>query len=187
MEESKNSPSEVKLEDFFSKVLAAIGKTTDVQIASLLKQGKKTLAVAESLTGGLISARMTKGKGSSDYFMGGVVCYNPRIKVEAVGVPASLIAKHSAVSKEVAIAMAEGIRQRFKTDIGLSATGAAGPDPMPPAPVGQVFVAVASAKGTEFKELRLEGERAEIRDKTTQAALGLLWLHIGGENVLHQI
>ena len=77
------------------------------------------------MTGGLISARLTKVKGSSDYFIGGVVCYNPRIKVEAVGVSAALIAKHGIVSKEVAMAMAQGIRKRFRTDIGLAATGAA--------------------------------------------------------------
>jgi PncC family amidohydrolase len=175
---------EVKLEDFFTKVLAVIGKTTDAQIAEQLRQNKKTVAVAESVTGGLIANRLTNVPGSSDYFIGGIVSYHPRIKVTQVGVPAATISRHGVVSKEVAIAMAEEIKKRFRTDIGLSATGVAGPAPIPPAPVGRVYIALASDKETDWKELNLQGTRNEIREKAAQAALGLLWLNLGGEEVV---
>ena len=178
-------PIEVKLEDFFTKVLSAIGRTTDVQIAELLSKNKVTISVAESLTGGLISANLTDIAGASDFFIGGVICYHNRVKVMDVGVPASIISKHGPVSKEVAIAMAEGIRKRMRTDIGLAATGAAGPKPAPPAPVGQTFIALATEKGSEWKELYLQGSRQEIRDKAARAALGLLWLHLGGDQVVY--
>ncbi|PIS31231.1 damage-inducible protein CinA [Candidatus Saganbacteria bacterium CG08_land_8_20_14_0_20_45_16] len=175
---------EVKLEDFFAKVLSAIGKTTDEQIAELLKSRKLTLAVAESVTSGLISQRLTNYPGSSDFFIGGIVCYHPRIKVIQVGVPAATISKFGAASKEVAIAMAEGIKKRFGTDLALAATGVAGPDPIPPTPVGKVYLALASSQETEWKELNLQGTRSEIREKAAQAALGLLWLNLGGKDIL---
>ncbi len=177
-------PVELKLEDFFTKVLSAIGKTTDDQIAELLKKSKTSLSVAESLTGGLVSSRLTNIPGSSEFFIGGSVCYHNRVKVIDVGVPANVISKNGPVSKETAIAMAEGIRKHMRTDIGLAVTGAAGPKPMPPAPVGQTYIALASDKGTEFKELHLQGTRTEIREKATQALLGLLWLHLGGEEIM---
>jgi PncC family amidohydrolase len=175
---------EIKLENFFTKVLSMIGKITDQQIADLLKKSKQTVSVAESLTGGLISSRLTTVPSSSDYFIGGIVCYHPRIKVVNVGISASLISKYGVASKEVAIALAEEIRKRYKTSIGLSSTGVAGPIPLPPAPVGRVYIALSSNKGTEWKELNLQGTRSEIREKSAQAALGLLWLHLGGDEIL---
>ncbi len=176
-------PIEIKLEDFFTKMLSAIGRTTDEQIAELLRKNKTTISVAESLTGGLISGRLTAVSGASDYFIGGSVCYHNRIKVMDVGVAPSLISKHGPVSSEVAIAMAEGVRRHMRTDIGLSATGAAGPKPLPPAPVGLTYIALSSEKGSEWKELHLQGTREEIREKAAQAALGLLWLFLGGEGI----
>lgn len=175
---------EIKLEDFFTKVLSVIGRTTDQQIADLLKKSKLTVAVAESITGGLISSRLTNVSGSSDFFIGGIVCYSPRVKVTQVGVPAGIISQYGIVSKEVAVSLAEEIKKRFRTDIGLSATGVAGPTPIPPAPVGRVYIALASNRETEWKELNLQGTRTEIREKAAQAALGLLWLHLGGEEIL---
>jgi len=77
--------------------------------------------------------------------------------------------------------MAEGIRKRFRTDIGIATSGCAGPLPLPPAPVGLVYVALSTVKDSEVKELHLQGTRREIREKSAQAALGLLWLHLGGE------
>jgi len=178
---------EIKMEDFFSSVLSVIGKTTDDQISTLLKERKLTISVAESLTGGLISSRLTEVPGSSDYFIGGIVCYSNRVKVMELGIPGALISKHGQVSKEVAIAMAEAVKKRLKTDIGLSATGIAGPTPLPPAPVGKVFIALASEKETEWKELNLKGTRDEIREKAAQGALGLLWLYLGGEEIVYKI
>ncbi|OGC03386.1 hypothetical protein A2276_00515 [candidate division WOR-1 bacterium RIFOXYA12_FULL_43_27] len=172
---------EFNLESFSSKMLSALGEITDDQIADILREKKLTVSVAESLTGGLISERLTNIAGSSAYFMGGLITYHPRIKVAELKVPGGLIAKHGVVSEEVARAMAEGIRGRFKTEIGISSTGCAGPDPQPPAPVGLAYVAVSSSKGTEARELHLQGTRKEIREKAAQAAIGLLWEHLGGE------
>ncbi len=175
---------EIKLEDFFTKVLSTIGRITDRQIADLLKKSRLTVSVAESVTGGLVSSRLTSVPGSSEYFIGSIVGYHPRIKVIQLGISAALISKHGVVSKEVAAAMAEQIRKRFKTDIGIATTGVAGPAPLPPAPVGRVYIAIVSGKGSEWKELNLQGTRPEIRKKTTQAALGLLWLHLGGDEIM---
>lgn len=175
---------EIQLEDFFTKVLSVIGKATDQQIADLLRQSKQTVAAAESVTGGLVAAHLTNVAGSSDYFIGGIVCYSPRIKVTQVGVPAALISQYGVVSKEVAIALAEEIKKRFRTDIGLATTGVAGPTPIPPAPVGRVYIALAGKSTVEWKELNLQGPRSEIREKAARACLGLLWLYLGGEDVL---
>jgi PncC family amidohydrolase len=177
---------EIKLENFFTKVLSMIGKITDQQIADLLKKSKQTVAVAESVTGGLISSHLTHTAGSSDFFIGGIVCYHPRIKVVQVGLPAALISQHGLASKEVAIALAENIRKRFKADIGLASTGVAGPAPLPPAPVGKVYIALAASDKAEWKELNLQGTRGEIRKKSAQAALGLLWLHLGGKEIMEK-
>lgn len=170
----------VKTEDFFSTILSTIGKITDIQVFDLLRKNQETVSVAESLTGGLLAARLTNVPGSSTYFIGGLVCYHTRIKVVQLGVPAALISKFGVVSREVAVVMAENVRQQFRTEIGIATTGAAGPDPLPPAPAGQAYVALASNRPTECRELNLSGTRSEIRDKVTRAALGLLWLHLGG-------
>ena len=175
---------EIKLEDFFTKVLSVIGRTTEQQIADLLRKSKQTVSVAESLTGGLVSSRLTNVAGSSDFFIGGIVCYSQRIKVTQVGVPAALISQYGVVSREVAVSLAEEIKKRFRTDIGLSATGVAGPVAVPPAPVGRVYIALAGKSTVEWKELNLQGTRSEIREKAAQACLGLLWLYLGGEDVL---
>lgn len=180
--------SNVKLEDFFTRVVSVIGKATESEVAELLKKTKKSVAVAESLTGGLISMRLTSQPGSSDFFIGGIVCYHNRIKVMELGVPASIIAQGSPVSADVAKAMAEGIRRRYRTDLGLAATGIAGPGSVsPPKPIGLTYIALASDQGTTVKELNLTGTRSEIRDKAASAALGLLWLSLGGEEVLNKI
>jgi PncC family amidohydrolase len=175
---------EIKLEDFFTKFLSVIGKATSQQIAELLRKSKQTVSVAESLTGGLVASHLTSVPGSSDYFVGGIVAYSPRVKVTQVGVPPALISQHGVVSKEVAIALAEEIKKRLRTDIGLATTGVAGPAPIPPAPVGKVFIALAGKSTVEYKELNLQGSRNEIRSKAARACLGLLWLYLGGEDVL---
>lgn len=183
-EQHRVEPVEIKLEDFFTKVLSVIGQTTDLQVAELLKKSQLTISTAESVTGGLIASRLTSVPGSSDYFIGGLVSYATRVKVSQLGVPAATINKFGVVSKETAMAMADEVKKRFKTDLALASTGAAGPDPVPPAPVGKVYIALASDRETEWKELNLQGSRNEIRDKAAQAALGLLWLYLGGEKVI---
>ncbi|OGC18573.1 hypothetical protein A3J90_05565 [candidate division WOR-1 bacterium RIFOXYC2_FULL_37_10] len=178
--EKEVKPFEVKLEDFYSKILSSIGKISDIEIAELLKKNHVTIAVAESMTGGLVSSRLTSIPGSSDYFIGGVISYHNRIKIQELQIPPAVIAKEGAVSKKTALLMAEGIRRKFKTDIGLAVTGCAGPDPCPPAPVGLVYVSLVGSSTSECKELNLQGTRNEIREKTTQAALGLMWCYLGG-------
>ncbi|MFC1559760.1 CinA family protein [Candidatus Margulisiibacteriota bacterium] len=174
-----------KVDDFFNKVLSIIGKTTGEQVADLLKKSKQTISVAESITGGLISSKLTSQPGSSEFFVGGIVCYNNRVKVMDLGVSAQLIAKESPVSASVAIAMAEGARKRFRTSIAISATGVAGPGgTMPPKPIGLTYIALSSSMNTEWKEFEFQGGRWEIREKAAQAALGLLWLHLGGKDIV---
>jgi nicotinamide-nucleotide amidase len=134
-----------------------------------------TLAVAESCTGGLISERLTDVSGSSSYFLEGVVAYSNDAKIRSLGVDEELIARHGAVSGEVAEAMAEGVRRRADADFGLSVTGIAGPaGGSAEKPVGLVFIALADDAHTEHRRLMLPGDRQLIRWRSSQAALDLL-------------
>jgi nicotinamide-nucleotide amidase len=184
MEDNKQPGKESQIEGFLSRVLSAIGKTTDEELADALKKEGLTVAVAESLTGGLISERLSALPGASEYFIGAIVCYTNRIKVMELAIPPALIAKEGPVSHDVAVLMAENIRKKFKTSIGLSATGVAGPSTTsPPKPIGLTYIAISSDKGTACKELNLQGSRKDIRDKAAQGALGLLWLHINEQSL----
>jgi len=164
-----------------SEWLFAEGRETMEEIVGrLLTRHALTLAVAESCTGGLIGHRLTQVPGSSAYFDRGVVCYSNGAKMELLGVPTSLLEKYGAVSASVAAAMANGIRERSGTDIGLSATGIAGPDGgTATKPVGLVFVGLDGGEGgTITKEFRFHGDRHVIKQRSSQAALDLLrrWL-----------
>ncbi|MCP9455574.1 MAG: competence/damage-inducible protein A [Nitrospira sp.] len=145
----------------------------------LLKEGL-TVAVAESCTGGLITHRLTHIPGSSAYVDRGVVCYSNRAKIDLLGVPADLIATHGAVSREVAAAMARGIRQRAAVAIGLSVTGIAGPGGATETkPVGLVYVGLDGGEPEVVtQEFRFHGDRVAIQQRSSQAALDLLrrWL-----------
>jgi nicotinamide-nucleotide amidase len=145
----------------------------------LLKDGS-TVALAESCTGGLITHRLTHIPGSSAYVDRGLVCYSNRAKVDLLGVPEDLIATHGAVSREVAAAMARGIRQRAAVSIGLSVTGIAGPGGATETkPVGLVYVGLDGGEGEVLtKEFRFHGDRVAIQQRSSQAALDLLrrWL-----------
>jgi PncC family amidohydrolase len=158
-----------------------MGKFTDEELSLVLRENHKTIAAAESITGGLLSSRLTSMPGSSEYFIGGLVSYHSRIKVSELNIPGSIIAKEGVVSEEVARLMAEGIRKKFKCDIGISTTGAAGPSPLPPAPVGLVYIAVASEYGTDCQKIKLQGSREEIRGKVVEAAVGLLYKNLREE------
>ena len=112
-------------------------------VGDLLREHKLTIAVAESCTGGLLASRLTDVPGSSDYVDRGVVCYSNQAKIDLAGVPEALIAEHGAVSEPVAQAMAEGIRARAATNVGVGITGIAGPGGgTPDKPVGTVAIAV---------------------------------------------
>jgi nicotinamide-nucleotide amidase len=150
------------------------GATIDEQVAGLLDG--RTIAVAESCTGGLMAGRLTDRAGSSAYVLGGVVVYSDEAKVAFADVPAALIAAHGAVSPEVAAALADGACARFGADLGIGITGIAGPGGgTPEKPVGTVCVSVAGAAGERVdRTVQLPGDRAQVRDRTTTVALHML-------------
>lgn len=144
-------------------------------LGALLIERQLTLAVAESCTGGLAAELLTRTPGSSRFFLGGVVAYANQVKTELLGVPEALLAKHGAVSAEVAQAMASGARARFGADIGLAFTGIAGPGGgSEQKPVGLVHWAVATARGVEQRERVLIGSRQDIRRRAVFAGLDLV-------------
>jgi nicotinamide-nucleotide amidase len=149
-------------------------------VGQQLLQQDLTLAVAESCTGGLIGHRLTQVPGSSAYLDRAIVCYSNQAKSELLGVPLDVIARRGAVSREVAAAMAKGVRERSHVSVGLSVTGIAGPGGgTATKPVGLVYVGLDAGKaGRETKEFRFHGDRATIKTRSSQAALDLLrrWL-----------
>lgn len=146
--------------------------TLEEEVANTLLSHKLTVAVAESCTGGLIASRLTNISGSSAFFERGAVTYSNRSKTEMLGVPKEMIETYGAVSEQTAKAMAEGIRKQSKTDLGLSVTGIAGPTGGTPGkPVGTVFIALSSDKGTECQKHLFQGDRAAIRWETSETAL----------------
>jgi nicotinamide-nucleotide amidase len=149
------------------------GATIDTVVARLLEG--RTVATAESCTGGLMAGRLTDLAGSSAYVLGGLVVYSNEAKTALAGVPASLIEAHGAVSPEVAIALSAGARSRLGADIGIGITGIAGPGGgTPEKPVGTVCISVSSAGDSEERTVRLPGGRADVRDRTTTVALHML-------------
>jgi nicotinamide-nucleotide amidase len=150
------------------------GSTVDEQVARLLDG--RMVAVAESCTGGLMSARLTERAGSSAYFPGGVVVYSNRAKIDLVGVEPGLIERFGAVSEEVAEALAEGAVARFDASFGIGITGIAGPDGgTEEKPVGTVCFSVAAVDGERItRTTRLPGGRTDIRERSTTVAMHLL-------------
>lgn len=133
-----------------------------------------TLAVAESCTGGLISDRITDVSGSSDYFMLGVVAYSDKIKENILGVSSRSIKSYGAVSKQVCLEMAKGVRLLANADIGLAVTGIAGPTGGTKSkPVGLVYIALVTNKKRIVKKFFFKGPRRDIKLQTSQAALEL--------------
>jgi nicotinamide-nucleotide amidase len=134
-----------------------------------------SLATAESCTGGMVAARLTGVPGSSASFVGGVVAYADEVKRSELGVPEELLARHGAVSAEVAAAMAEGAREALGADVAVAVTGVAGPDGgTPEKPVGRVHIHAAGPDGSLTRMLDLPGEREQIRVRATVTALHLL-------------
>ena len=139
------------------------------------RRASLSLGAAESCTGGLVGGRLTDIPGSSDVFMGAVVCYADRLKTELLEVPAELIRAHGAVSEDVARAMAEGARRRLGVDLAVSVTGIAGPTGgTAEKPVGTVWFGVASPTGTDTRRIVFLGSRREVRERAAQTALYLL-------------
>jgi nicotinamide-nucleotide amidase len=137
-----------------------------------LRSLDKTLAVAESCTGGLLSSQFTEVAGISKVFHGGAVCYHNDAKVQMVDVPESMLEQHGAVSEEIAIAMATGATEKFGADYGLSVTGFAGPaGGTQVLPVGSIFLGYSSPLGVWAKKIQLRGDRASNRRRAATAAL----------------
>jgi nicotinamide-nucleotide amidase len=156
------------------------GRVAPTAIHAALQAQGATVAVAESLTAGLLAAALTETPGASRTFRGGLVVYATDLKASLAGVPADLLAELGPVSAPVAGAMAEGVRQRLAAGYGVALTGVAGPDPQGGEPVGTVYVAVAGTCATVVRRLTLAGDRARIRADAVQGALELLATALSG-------
>jgi nicotinamide-nucleotide amidase len=151
------------------------GQSLEQIVGYWLQMRNATLAVAESCTGGLLAERITSISGSSRYFVGGAVVYSNNLKTELAGVPADMIERHGAVSREVAAALAEGIRYRCESTLGVGITGVAGPaGGSPEKPVGLVFHALAGDSGTEVVQRNFPGDRKRIRRFASTMALDMV-------------
>ena len=144
-------------------------------LGAALSASGKTLAVAESCTGGLLGGAITSTPGSSLYFSGGVLAYANSAKISLLGVPPDLIAARGAVSREVAVAMAEGVLSLFQADLAIAVTGVAGPGGGSRGkPVGTVWVAVVAPGGVRYAHrFRFPGGREAVRRETVRASLGV--------------
>lgn len=151
------------------------GQSLEQIVGYWLQMRNATLAAAESCTGGLLAERITSVSGSSRYFLGGAVVYSNQLKTDLAGVPAEMIERHGAVSREVAAALAEGIRYRCEATLGVGITGVAGPSGgTAEKPVGLVFHAVASDRGTEVVQRNFAGDRKRIRRFASTMALDMV-------------
>jgi competence/damage-inducible protein CinA-like protein len=162
-------------EELDDAVYSRDGQSLEQIVGYWLQMRNATLAVAESCTGGLLGERITTVPGSSRYFAGGAIVYANAVKTELAGVPADMIERHGAVSREVAAALAEGIRYRCESTLGLGITGVAGPGGgTAEKPVGLVYHALASDSGTEVIERNFPGDRKRIRRFATTLALDMV-------------
>jgi nicotinamide-nucleotide amidase len=162
-------------EELDDAVYSRNGESLEQIVGYWLQMRNATVAVAESCTGGLLGERITSVSGSSRYFSGGAIVYSNAVKTDLAGVPADMIERHGAVSREVAAALAEGIRYRCEATFGVGITGVAGPTGgTPQKPVGLVFHALASDSGTEVIERNFPGDRKRIRWFATTLALDMV-------------
>jgi len=167
------------------RIFSEDGRSLEEVVADELTMNNATIAAAESCTGGLLAQRLTSIAGSSSYFLGGVVCYSNELKTAWADVPAEMILAKGAVSPEVAVALAEGIRRRVGSTFGVGITGVAGPGGgSEEKPVGTVHVAVSYPGGVKERGIRVPGDREAIRWQASQAALDMVRVHFlyGGQN-----
>ena len=166
-------------------VALEIPSTVRENLADLLTRNSATISAAESCTGGLLAQRLTSIAGSSSYFLGGVVSYSNELKTAWADVPPELIQTKGAVSSEVAIALAEGIRRHVGSTLGVGITGIAGPGGgTEEKPVGTVHIALSHAGGVKERGVLFPGDREAIRWHASQLALDLVRIHFlynGGE------
>jgi nicotinamide-nucleotide amidase len=167
------------------RIFSLDGSPLEEVVAQILTMNSATISAAESCTGGLLAQRLTSIAGSSSYFLGGVVCYSNELKTAWADVPAELIKTKGAVSSEVAIALADGIRRRTGSTLGVGITGIAGPGGgSEEKPVGTVHVAISHAGGVKERGTRFPGDREAIRWHAAQLALDMVRIHFlynGGE------
>jgi nicotinamide-nucleotide amidase len=147
-------------------------------VIRLLGEKKKSLATAESVTGGLVAQRLVQIPGASNWFRGGIVAYDSRVKVGMVDVSQELIDRHSAVSPEVAQALAVGCRRKLGTDIGVGATGYAGPTSAVDQPVGLGYIGLSWEGGAVAAKVNWFGTRTEVQSRIAKSALNLVRLHL---------
>jgi nicotinamide-nucleotide amidase len=160
------------------RIFAHSGLSLEEVVAQLLTDNRATIAAAESCTGGLLAERLTRIPGSSTYFLGGAVCYSNELKTAWADVPPEMIAVKGAVSGEVAMALAEGIRRRVRSTLGVGITGIAGPGGgSEEKPVGTVHLALASPTGVQERLVHLPGDRDGIRFYASQLALDMVRMH----------
>ena len=174
---------EARLDELVEKLEAELGDNVfsdngdslEQIVSYFLQMRSATLAVAESCTGAPVAERLTSVSGSSRYFVGGVVAYSNDLKMQFADVPQDLLDVYGAVSEQVARALAEGVRKRCGTSLGLGVTGVAGPTGgTAEKPVGLVFHALASESGTEIVKRNFPGDRARIRWFASQQALDMV-------------
>ncbi|GAB2985959.1 CinA family protein [Saccharothrix stipae] len=147
-------------------------------VVRALKERGETVATAESLTAGLVTAELTSVPGSSAVVRGGLVVYATDLKHTLAGVDAALLAEHGAVHPEVARQLAVGARERCGATWGLGLTGVAGPDPQDGVPPGTVHIGLSGPSGSLVRSLTLGGDRDEVRTSSTTAVLNLLRAHL---------
>nr|WP_152818462.1 CinA family protein [Pseudactinotalea sp. HY160] len=146
----------------------------------LARERGVSLAVAESLTGGAVTAALVSQPGASRVLLGGIVSYTNEMKIALLGVPARLLADHGSVDSRVALAMAAGARRVTGADVGLATTGVAGPGAHDGKPVGTVYVAVCDDTGERLEGFSFSGDRDQIREQASLAALDLALEHLAG-------
>jgi len=155
------------------------GETVEGAIGALLQNLGWTLSIAESCTGGLVSHRITNISGCSACFEGGVVSYSSRAKAAHLRIPPAYLEKYGTVSPQVAKRMAEGVRKAFRTTLGLSITGVAGPaGGTRKTPVGLVFMAVSDGKRSRVRKEQFRGTRLQIKQQAAQRSLEFLYEHL---------
>ena len=144
-------------------------------LLELLRLEGKTIATAESLTGGQVASALVDVPGASDVFVGGVVAYQTQVKTSALGVPAALLSRRGSVDPQVAALMASGAAKRLGADVGVATTGVAGPGSQGDVPSGTVFVAATDRRSgvSLVRGLTLPGDRDEVRSAATEAALAI--------------
>lgn len=170
-----NELSKKILSRLTENVFSTEGEELEEVVGKLLRSKRKTLAIAESCSGGFVSHRVTNVPGSSDYFLQGVIVYSNEAKVKLLGVTPNIIEKHGAVSAEVAMAMAVGIRNKSLSSLGLSITGIAGPaGGSPDKPVGLVYTALAWEEGVTYEKNLFLGSRDMIKFQSSQKALDMV-------------